>query len=225
MLGGGYEGQQMAFSDENQQTSTPLESSSGIGRSKIKCDRKCCSVGRNHAKQSSWFRQKIHFVDVSKLRHPKLCMKTTLVGDDCKPLLIQAGEDVTVPLANQVTNEEQGNKKHQNSPNNKGHCGKCGLLLDALARTFCLPLLGWSLMVDRWRVCCKRGLLFKNCSSSVLLLSFYLLFECTSKICVDFYEQKYTLLVNEFCHWASLLCLWQQDFIQKQKRIWEHQSL
>ena len=57
---------------------------------------------------------------------------------------------MTVPLANQPTNEEHGNKKHQNSPSNKGHCGKCGLLLDALARTFCLPLLGWSLMVDRW---------------------------------------------------------------------------
>ena len=25
-------------------------------------------------------------------------MKTHLVGDDCKPLLIKAGEDVTVPL-------------------------------------------------------------------------------------------------------------------------------
>ena len=49
-------------------------------------------------KGSSWFRQKIHFVDVSKLRQPKLCMKTHLVGDDCKPLLIKAGEDVTVPL-------------------------------------------------------------------------------------------------------------------------------
>ena len=115
-----------------------------ISRSQVKCDRKCCTVGRNHAKRSSWFRQKIHFVDVAKLRHPKLCMKTTLVGDDCKPLLIQAGEDVNVPLANQVTNEEQ-EKKHNSSQPNKGHCGKCGLLLDALARTFCLPLLGWSL--------------------------------------------------------------------------------
>ena len=35
---------------------------------------------------------------MSKLRQPKLCMKTHLVGDDCKPLLIKAGEDVTVPL-------------------------------------------------------------------------------------------------------------------------------
>ena len=83
--GGGYEGQQMAFSSSDE-----LEMNhSSIGRSTHKCDRKSCSVGRNHAKQSSWFRQKIHFVDVSKLRHPKLCMKTTLVGDDCKPLLIQ----------------------------------------------------------------------------------------------------------------------------------------
>ena len=31
-------------------------------------------------------------------------MKTHLVGDDCKPLLIKAGEDVTVPL---VTLEQQ----------------------------------------------------------------------------------------------------------------------
>merc|ERR1739838_894851 len=69
-----------------------------------KCDKKCCNVGRNQGKGSSWFRQKIHFVDVSKLRQPKLCMKTHLVGDDCKPLLIKAGEDVTVPL---VTPEQQ----------------------------------------------------------------------------------------------------------------------
>jgi len=172
--GGGYEGQQMAFSSNDE-----LEMNhSSIGRSTHKCDRKSCSVGRNHAKQSSWFRQKIHFVDVSKLRHPKLCMKTTLVGDDCKPLLIQAGEDVTVPLASQPTNEEHGNKKHQNSPSNKGHCGKCGLLLDALARTFCLPLLGWSLMVDRWeedQLWCQWSLQFM--AIPFLLIFFWNLFD------------------------------------------------
>ena len=156
MITGGYEGQ-MAFSADNHHqqkqeqrqqepqldsisSNTATTSATTSSRSQVKCNHKSCTVGRNHAKRSSWFRQKIHFVDVSKLRHPKLCMKTTLVGDDCKPLLIQAGEDVNVPLANQVTNEEP-EKKH-NSPNNKGHCGKCGLLLDALARTFCLPLLG-----------------------------------------------------------------------------------
>ena len=168
MITGGYEGQ-MAFSEDNyhhpqqgpqrqqepqlDSISSPTATSSSpvtttTSRSQMKCNHKGCTVGRNHAKRSSWFRQKIHFVDVSKLRHPKLCMKTTLVGDDCKPLLIQAGEDVNVPLANRVTNGEP-EKKHnnRNSPNNKGHCGKCGLLLDALARTFCLPLLGWSLII------------------------------------------------------------------------------
>jgi len=172
MITGGYEGQ-MAFSADNQQeqrqqepqldsisSNTATTSATTSSRSQVKCNHKSCTVGRNHAKRSSWFRQKIHFVDVSKLRHPKLCMKTTLVGDDCKPLLIQAGEDVNVPLANQVTNEEP-EKKH-NSPNNKGHCGKCGLLLDALARTFCLPLLGWSL---NWH--CSRN------SSRILHEYFY----------------------------------------------------
>ena len=180
MITGGYEGQ-MAFSADNHHqqqqeqrqqepqldsisSNTATTSATTSSRSQVKCNHKSCTVGRNHAKRSSWFRQKIHFVDVSKLRHPKLCMKTTLVGDDCKPLLIQAGEDVNVPLANQVTNEEP-EKKH-NSPNNKGHCGKCGLLLDALARTFCLPLLGWSL---NWH--CSRN------SSRILheYLSCYLL--------------------------------------------------
>ena len=139
----GHEGQ-MAFplsEEDGLDLNAASSASATAGRSSSvsrKCDRKCCSVGRNHAKQSSWFRQKIHFVDVSKLRQPKLCMKTTLVGDDCKPLLIKAGEDVTVPLVN-----PDSTKKHQkHKDKGSGHCGKCGLLLDALARTFCLPLLG-----------------------------------------------------------------------------------
>ena len=67
-------------------------------------------------------------------------MKTHLVGDDCKPLLIKAGDDITVPLvtAEQQKKEDEDKQKADKS----GHCGKCGLLLDALARTFCLPLLG-----------------------------------------------------------------------------------
>jgi len=195
MITGGYEGQ-MAFSEDNyhhhhpqqgpqRQQEPQLDSissptaTSSSSRSQMKCNHKGCTVGRNHAKRSSWFRQKIHFVDVSKLRHPKLCMKTTLVGDDCKPLLIQAGEDVNVPLANRVTNGEP-EKKHnnRNSPNNKGHCGKCGLLLDALARTFCLPLLGWSLMVDRWeedQLWCQWSLQFM--AIPFLLIFFWNLFD------------------------------------------------
>jgi hypothetical protein len=37
-------------------------------------------------------------------------MKTHLVGDDCKPLLIKAGEDVTVPL---VTLEQQKKEEEE----------------------------------------------------------------------------------------------------------------
>ena len=124
-----------------------------VGRHKYgKCDHKNCAVGRHAKRNSSWFRQKIHLVDVSKLRQPKLCMKASLVGDDCKPLLIKAGEDVTVPL---VTPEQQKKQEtattseaaateatQQQRDSNRKHCGKFGLLLDALARTFCLPLLG-----------------------------------------------------------------------------------
>lgn len=109
MIGGRHHEGQMAFEDESLQqqldfiadasvVNTSSSSSLTAGK-KYKCDKKCCSVGRNQAKRSSWFRQKIHFVDVAKLRQPKLCMKTHLVGDDCKPLLIKAGEDINVPLA------------------------------------------------------------------------------------------------------------------------------
>lgn len=137
----GHEGQ-MAFEDESLQQQLDFialdqdHGSHASQKTHHKCDRKGCTVGRNQAKRSSWFRQKIHFVDVSKLRQPKLCMKAHLVGDDCKPLLIKAGEDVTVPLVNgESFAEEKRPKKATN-------CGKCALLLDALARTFCLPLLG-----------------------------------------------------------------------------------
>lgn len=106
----GHEGQQMAFDDETLQQQLDFRASSSVSDRKYgrKCDKKCCNVGRNQGKGSSWFRQKIHFVDVSKLRQPKLCMKTHLVGDDCKPLLIKAGEDVTVPL---VTLEQQKKRR------------------------------------------------------------------------------------------------------------------
>jgi len=137
----GQQGQQMAYDDETLQQQLDFIASSSTSDKKYerKCDKKCCNVGRNQGKRSSWFRQKIHFVDVSKLRQPKLCMKTHLVGDDCKPLLIKAGEDVTVPL---VTAEQQKKEDEEKQKDKSGHCGKCGLLLDALARTFCLPLLG-----------------------------------------------------------------------------------
>lgn len=137
--------QQLDFISNDSYSSGTTPASSAV--KKYKCDRKCCSVGRNQAKRSSWFRQKIHFVDVTKLRQPKLCMKAHLVGDDCKPLLIKAGEDVTVPLVS-PEGQKKAKKKQQradqdNNKNSGGHqCGKCGLLLDALARTFCLPLLG-----------------------------------------------------------------------------------
>ena len=147
-----YEGQ-MAFEEVELPAA---RASHGNGHHKFgKCDHKTCAVGRHSKRNSSWFRQKIHFVDVSKLRQPKLCMKASLVGDDCKPLLIKAGEDVTVPLVTpdygqqqslQQEDEEQGKQQRDKSGKKKGrsrfHCGKCGLLLDALARTFCLPLLG-----------------------------------------------------------------------------------
>ena len=137
-----YEGQ-LAYEDLDQ------GSNGHRGRHKYggkhgKCDHKNCAVGRHSKRNSSWFRQKIHLVDVSKLRQPKLCMKASLVGEDCKPLLIKAGEDVTVPL---VTPEQQKKQETaaaatQQRDCNRKHCGKFGLLLDALARTFCLPLLG-----------------------------------------------------------------------------------
>lgn len=143
----GHEGQQMAFDDETLQQQLDFRASSSVSDRKYgrKCDKKCCNVGRNQGKGSSWFRQKIHFVDVSKLRQPKLCMKTHLVGDDCKPLLIKAGEDVTVPLVTleqQKKEEEEKLKEKSRNASTGNSCGKCGLLLDALARTFCLPLLG-----------------------------------------------------------------------------------
>jgi hypothetical protein len=140
-----HEGGQMAFAtaadeEEGQGDSPPAPVPTST---RFKCNRECCTVGRNQAKRSSWFRQKIHFVDVAKLRQPKFCMKTRLVGDDCKPLLIQSCDDITVPLVSpeysgqHTTKEQQKNKRYT-----RYHCGKCGLLLDALARTFCLPLLG-----------------------------------------------------------------------------------
>ena len=76
-------------------------------------------------------------------------MKTHLVGDDCKPLLIKAGEDVTVPLVSPEQHKKDladeaaaAAAELKQRDKSSGHCGKCGLLLDALARTFCLPLLG-----------------------------------------------------------------------------------
>jgi len=146
----GHEGQPMAFDDETlQQQLDFIASSSAHTTSDRKyehkhhaCDHKSCNVGRNQGKRSSWFRQKIHFVDVSRLRQPKLCMKTHLVGDDCKPLLIKAGEDVTVPLVTVEQQKKDEKLKEKYYSNSGNSCGKCGLLLDALARTFCLPLLG-----------------------------------------------------------------------------------
>jgi len=152
----GHEGQQMAFdNDETLQQQLDFITSSSVPAHNAphhhhsdkksyehKCDNKNCNVGRNKSKRSSWFRQKIHFVDVSKLRQPKLCMKTHLVGDDCKPLLIKAGEDVTVPLVSVEQQKKEFEERQKEKMGNSGHCGKCGLLLDALARTFCLPLLG-----------------------------------------------------------------------------------
>lgn len=139
-----YEGQ-MAFEEAD-----PYPTGHALPRPSIqhkygKCDHKNCAVGRHSKRNSSWFRQKIHFVDVSKLRQPKLCMTASLVGEDCKPLLIKAGEDVTVPLVtpDQQRLQEQEKQERDNKSGKKGRfCGKCGLLLDALARTFCLPLLG-----------------------------------------------------------------------------------
>merc|ERR1712038_1124138 len=141
----GQQGQRMAYDDETLQQQLDFIASSSTSDKKYerhKCDKKCCNVGRNQGKRSSWFRQKIHFVDVSKLRQPKLCMKTHLVGDDCKPLLIKAGEDVTVPLVSVEQQKKEFEERQKEKLGNSGHCGKCGLLLDALARTFCLPLLG-----------------------------------------------------------------------------------
>ena len=138
-----YEGQ-LAYEDLDQ-GSTGHRGRHKYGGKHGKCDHKNCAVGRHSKRNSSWFRQKIHLVDVSKLRQPKLCMKASLVGEDCKPLLIKAGEDVTVPL---VTPEQQKKQETaaaaaaQQRDCNRKHCGKFGLLLDALARTFCLPLLG-----------------------------------------------------------------------------------
>ncbi len=91
-------------------------------------------------------------------------------GEDCKPLLIKSGEDITVPL---VSTDDHGLKEeagpaavppHHSVKARGGMCkrlpsstsssktasklpevgkkGRCTLILDALARTFCLPLLG-----------------------------------------------------------------------------------
>ena len=47
-----------------------------------------------------------------------------------------------VSVEQQKKDHDERKKKEWGYSGNGGHCGKCGLLLDALARTFCLPLLG-----------------------------------------------------------------------------------
>ena len=47
-----------------------------------------------------------------------------------------------VPLVSVEQQKKEFEERQKEKVGNSGHCGKCGLLLDALARTFCLPLLG-----------------------------------------------------------------------------------